>query len=158
MNENAESSRPFLAVIPMTDPPNRMPVVAAALEKVLTLFGRQLRVVCVTETGSYWWNGPKSKTESSRKIAEEASASNYAGLLLLLDAKGGRLPAGLMCWLEYFPDLGMDSIHVTKLLSRLTRPEKKHWLIWTNGSETFDSLHARLWRGVLSGLTHEQRN
>ena len=155
MKNDKDKSNTYLAVIPVASLPPRMPVFAAALEQVLKLFGRHLQVVCVTPTtNSYWWNGPKSTSEPSRKIAQEAADIGFAGLFLVAD--DSELPAGLMCWLEFFPDLKDNTINVNQLLTCLVSHAKKPILVMTNGSDSFAAFHESLCKHVLGILIHGQ--
>ena len=159
MEDDNDNSKTYLAVVPVASLPTQMPVAAAALGQVLKLFGHDMQVICVTLTArSYWWLGSKSESESSRGLAQEAEVGGYAGVLLLFEAGNSTLPAGLMCWLECFPDMARNQANITQLLPCLLHPREKHWLLRINGSETFTAFHARLWKDVLNTLAHDQKN
>ena len=157
MKNDNDKSNTYLAVIPVASRPTQMPVFGAALEQVLKLFGQHIQVVCVTPRDrSYWWNEAEWINESSRKIAQDADGMGFAGMFLL--TPGRQLPAGLMCWLEFFPHLKDDPIAESQLLTCFLPERKRHMLVGINNPEhieSFDEFYARLYRDVLSPLQHK---
>ena len=135
---------------------NNPPIHLIAIQRILFVFEYIVRIICVTNYGSYFWqDGKWSEKMSSRYLAQKIDRDDYAGVLLSMNEN--KYPPGFMNFIELFDGISSNEVSVTEIVKNIIDHNGQRWSCRINTFSSDNDFTGKLWSDTLANLMHDKR-